>query len=221
MNHKLTLVGLITLTVAALLYGSHLTAQRRSFGRPSGLYQRSNNMQSQALMTRIRQLERRVGDLERLLQRPGVAETTVVPSVAEAQRHLTASHQHFEFSKQSYRKGYISQAEFDASHFDFQRAEKRLEMARVADQPAALKLLQREIDTIDAKEDLALAQRRLKYATHIAAQGYPDQAAVEAHRQLVLEAEARLEELTSQAAPETPPVPAPPQPATCHKRQHS
>ena len=212
MYQKLTLVGLVTLTAALLLTRPQLTAQRRSFGRPSGLYQRSNTMQSQALMTRLRQLERRVGDLERLLQRPGTKSTVSVPGVAEAQRQLTASHQHFEFARQSYRKGYISQAEFEASDFDFQRAKKRLEMAKAADRPAALKELQLDIDTLDAQEDLALAKRRLKYATHIAAQGYPDQAAVEAHRQLVFEAEARLRKLTGPTQTDTaaPPVPAPP-----------
>ena len=215
MYHKITLVGLVILTAAVLLARPHLTAQRRSFGRPSGIYQRSNNMQSQALMTRLRQLERRVGDLERLLQRPGTEAITRVPSVAAAQRQVTASHQQFKFAKQSYRKGYISQAEFEASDFDFQRAKKRLEMAQTADQPAKLKQLQLDIDTLDAKEELALAKRRLKYATHIAAQGYPDQAAVEAHRQLVVEAETRLRELTQQETTETdaPPVPAPPVPA--------
>ena len=88
-------------------------------------------------------------------------------------------------------------------------------MAQTADQPAKLKQLQLDIDTLDAKEELALAKRRLKYATHIAAQGYPDQAAVEAHRQLVVEAETRLRELTQQETTETdaPPVPAPPVPA--------
>ena len=212
MYQKLTLVGLVTLTAALLLSRPQLTAQRRSFGRPSGLYQRSNTMQSQALMTRLRQLERRVGNLERLLQRPGAEPTVSVPGVAEAQRQLTASHQHFEFARQSYRKGYISQAEFEASDFDFQRAKKRLAMAKAADQPAALKQFQLDIDTLDAQEDLALAKRRLKYATHIAAQGYPDQAAVEAHRQLVVDAETRLRELTGQTQtdPAAPPVPAPP-----------
>ncbi|MBN83777.1 MAG: hypothetical protein CMJ70_26945 [Planctomycetaceae bacterium] len=212
MYQKLTLVGLVTLTAALLLSRPQLTAQRRSFGRPSGLYQRSNTMQSQALMTRLRQLERRVGDLERLLQRPDTKSTVSVPDVAEAQRQLTASHQHFEFARQSYRKGYISQAEFEASDFDFQRAKKRLEMAKAADRPAELKELQLDIDTLDAQEDLALAKRRLKYATHIAAQGYPDQAAVEAHRQLVVDAETRLRELTgpTQTDAAAPPVPAPP-----------
>ncbi|MEE3371462.1 MAG: hypothetical protein VX346_19170 [Planctomycetota bacterium] len=206
MYQKITLVGLVTLGAAVLLSRPYLTAQRRSFGRPSGLYQRSNTMQSQALMTRIRHLERRVGDLEQLLQRPGNEATPSVPTVAAAQRQVTASHQQFEFAKTSYRKGYISEAEFEASDFDYQRAKKRLEMANAADQPAVLKKLQLDIATIDAQEDLALAKRRLKYATHIAAQGYPDQAAVEAHRQLVVDAETRLQELTRQA----PPVPAPP-----------
>ena len=212
MYQKLTLVGQITLGAAFLLSRPQLKAQRRSFGRPSGLYQRSNTMQSQALMTRLRQLERRVRDLERLLQRPVTEATASVPSVAEAQRQLTASHQHFEFAKQSYRKGYISQAEFEASDFDLQRAKKRLDMAKAVDQPAALEQLQLDIDTLDAQEDLALAKRRLKYATHIAAQGYPDQAAVEAHRQLVFEAEARLRKLTGPTQTDTaaPPVPAPP-----------
>ena len=142
----------------------------------------------------------------------GGATVSLDPDVAEAQRQLTASHQHFEFARQSYRKGYISQAEFEASDFDFQRAKKRLEMAKAADRPAELKELQLDIDTLDAQEDLALAKRRLKYATHIAAQGYPDQAAVEAHRQLVVDAETRLRELTGQTQthPAAPPVPAPP-----------
>ncbi|MBB76018.1 MAG: hypothetical protein CMJ75_16040 [Planctomycetaceae bacterium] len=209
MYQKITLVGLVTLGAAVLLSRPYLTAQRRSFGRPSGLYQRSNTMQSQALMTRLRHLERRVSDLERLLERPGNEATTSVPSVAEAQRQVTASHQQFEFAKTSYRKGYISQAEFEASDFDYQRAKKRLEMANAADEPGTLQKLQLAIDTLDAREDLALAKRRLKYATHIAAQGYPDQAAVEAHRQLVIDAETRLAELTRQ----DPPVPAPPVPA--------
>ena len=209
MYQKITLVGLVTLGAAVLLSRPYLTAQRRSFGRPSGLYQRSNTMQSQALMTRLRHLERRVSDLERLLERPGNEATTSVPSVAEAQRQVTASQQQFEFAKTSYRKGYISQAEFEASDFDYQRAKKRLEMANAADEPGTLQKLQLAIDTLDAREDLALAKRRLKYATHIAAQGYPDQAAVEAHRQLVIDAETRLAELTRQ----DPPVPAPPVPA--------
>ena len=215
MHLKLSIAGLVALAAALFASHSHLTAQRRSFRRPSGLYVRSSGLGNQALMSRIARLERRVADLERLLDREVIPAPPLTPDLPDALRRLTAAKNRLAFSERSFRKGFISEAEFESSQFEFQRAQKRVAMARAADRPDELERLSHEIEILEAEEDLGLARRRLKYAKHIESQGFPDQAAVQIHQQLVEEAEARLKALGAPLAPVTPepdPVPAPPDP---------
>ena len=185
------LVAVVLLVIGSLIPSIRdAGAQRRYYDAPRGLY-------SQQLLRRVAVLERRVDRLERLLPdtAPGLASITV----ESAQRQVANAADRLTYSKELFRKGYISQVQLEAEQFEYSRAQKVFQFAKAVRDEAETQAIEAEIAILDAEHDLNVAQRQLKVAERMTASGLMQASVIDGHRRTVEAAQQRLNEATGKA----------------------
>ena len=173
---KITLICVVVLAAGWIVRPARdADAQRRySWGRRS---------QPADLIRRIANLELRVAGLEQALNRkapPAVGVGHVV-SVEEAEQSAANAKERLRFSRDRFRKGFISEAEMAEHNFAAKRAETVLRLAQAVRDGQPQKPLENELEILEAEHFLGQAKRQLKYARGVTALGFDAQ--LEAHRE--------------------------------------
>ena len=191
---KISTVGvMLVAAVLVVLSWSDAEAQRRS--------SYDSRLNTQRLVRRIEELERRVTALERIRQgqrREEVVISNVAPmSVEVAQQHLAAAKERQAFSEKLFAKGYVSEAEMEADKFDAARAFKALQFAEAARDGQPTGQITRELEILEAENNLAMAKRQLRLAEGLTAKGVAG-TNLSAHRRAVEDAQRQLDEQKAQ-----------------------
>ena len=179
-----SICGLLVITSFVVILWSDAEAQRRAYY--------GGRLNTQQLIRRIEQLERRVTVLERA-QPAGQQPEEILMSLEKAEQHLAAARTRRTFSQKLHSKGYISAAEMEADKFEVARAEKMLEFARSAQDGQPTEEITSEIEILEAEHSLAFARRQLRNVEGHAAKGLVGND-LAAYRQAVEEAQQRLDE---------------------------
>ena len=179
------LVAVITLAVVSLIpLLRDAGAQRRYYDAPRGLY-------TQQLLRRVAVLERRLDRLESLL--PGDAPAPASVTVATAQQQVANAADRLTYSKELFRKGYISKVQLEAEQFEHRRAEMVLKFAQAVRDGTETQQIETEIEILDAEHDLTVAKRQLKVAERMTSSGLIQGSVLEGHRRTVATAQERLD----------------------------
>lgn len=181
--------AILVATALVVLSWSDAAAQRRSsYG---------GRINTQRLVRRIEELERRVTALERIRhgqKREEIVLSADVPiTVESAQQQLSAARQRQAFSEKLFGKGYVSEAEMEADRFEAARARKVLQFAEAARDGQPTETITRELRILEAENDLAVARRRLRLAEALTAKGLAG-SNLPAHRKAVEDAQRQLDE---------------------------
>lgn len=184
-------------TVVIALSLSDAKAQRRNhYG---------GRLNTQRLVQRIEELERRVTILERLdgPQHPDpltVSEEGLI-SVEDAEQLVAVTSERQVFSERLFRKGYVSEAEMETDRYDASRAIKLLELAEATRDGNSTAEIMNEMDVLEAQHNLEIAKRQLRLAEELTARGLLG-TGLPAHRRAVEDAQRELDATQTSAAQE-------------------
>ena len=140
------------------------------------------------LAAKVRQLEKRVARLERLLLvvRPSVRKT-----LSEAEQGLGVAKQQLEFSERMARKGYITQLELAGARYAVEKARKQLALAKGE---ATAQRTEVEIQVLEAEHNVTAATEKLQISKRMVAKGYLTQLELQGAKLAVERARLELRE---------------------------
>ena len=179
--------ALMVATFFLVMPWSGAEAQRRSYY--------GGRLNTQRLVRRIEELERRVTALERLRGVPvakAVNLSASPVSVEEAEQLVATTADRHAFSERMYKKGYISEAEMEADKYEATRAELLLQLAKATRDQQPTEQLTQRFEILEAEFNLNVATRQLQLAESLTAKGLLG-TDLPAYRQAVEEAKQELE----------------------------
>lgn len=152
---------------------------------------------SGAMIPKDELLEKRVDFLETRVQKlESILFATAQLSALEAQQELDQAKRRLEQSKRLHLRGFLTAAQLDSDRFQVQQAERQLDLAKAE---RGQRQIVNQIDLLEAKRDLQVAQDNLTHTQLLFDRGYVSDQQVQAAKDDLLRFQKHLDLAESKA----------------------